>query len=62
MRDEIQNYLYSVCMTQIWVKNHLKKEIQVVEKINTMSISSIKQKFKKKPTNYIDEKSRWIKK
>ena len=61
MRDEIQNYLYSVCMTQIWVKNHLKKEIQSVEKINTMSISSIKQKLKK-TTNYINEKSRWIKK
>lgn len=46
MKYEIQNYLHSVCMTQIWVKNHLKKEIQVVEKINTMSISSIRQKLK----------------
>lgn len=46
MKDKIKLYLESSCKTQIWVKNHLKKEIQVVEKINTMSISSIRQKLK----------------
>ena len=46
MKDEIQVYLESICRSQIWVKNHLKKEIQVVERINTMSISSIRQKLK----------------
>ena len=48
MKDEITEYLESICKTQIWVKNHLKKEIQLVDKINTLSISSIRQKLKTK--------------
>jgi chromosomal replication initiator protein len=44
----MKEYLESICKTQIWVKNHLKKEIQLVDKINTLSISSIRQKLKTK--------------
>ena len=48
MKDEIQNYLERECKAQLIARKYYKKEIQVVEKINTMSISSIRQKLKTK--------------
>lgn len=40
-------YLNSYCKTQVWIKNQISKPIQEVEKINSYSISSVKQKLKK---------------
>jgi len=45
-KDDLQIYLESVCNVQAWAKKQIEKNKEKVEKINTFSISSIKQKLK----------------
>jgi len=51
MKDEIQEYLERECRTQLTARKYFKKEIQLVDKINTLSISSIRQQLKPKTMN-----------
>jgi len=46
MKDSLQIYLESVCKAQFWAKKQISKNIDVVDKINKNSISSVKQKLK----------------
>ena len=46
MKDNLQSYLENVCKTQQWAKKQINKKVEVVDRINTLSISSVKQKLK----------------
>jgi len=46
MKDELQIQLEMICHVQLWAKKQIAKENQLVDKINHLSISSIKQKLK----------------
>lgn len=39
-------HLEMICTVQSWAKKQIAKEKQIVDKINTLSISSVKQKIK----------------
>jgi hypothetical protein len=45
-KDNLQNYLIAQCRLREWVKKQIAKPIEKVDKINTMSISSVKQRLK----------------
>lgn len=46
MIDKIQQFLESHCKLQFWIRKQIKKEKELVDKINPYSISSVKQKLK----------------
>lgn len=46
MNDNLQRYLVNVCKTQQWAKIHINKKVEIKDEINTLSISSVKQKLK----------------
>ena len=46
MNDRKEKSLEDECKTYIWLINQIKKEKVLVNKINTLSISSVKQKLK----------------
>jgi hypothetical protein len=43
MKDNLQNYLISVCVNQFWIRKQIESQPQKVEKININSIASVKQ-------------------
>lgn len=46
MKDDLQIQLEMICTIQLFAKNQITKEKQLVDKINAFSISSVKQKLK----------------
>lgn len=46
MKDVIQEYLEFECKNQILVRKMINRPIEEVEKINRLSISSIRKKIK----------------
>ena len=46
MKDELQMYLESYCIRDIWIKKQINKKIKEVTQINTLSIASVKQQIK----------------
>jgi hypothetical protein len=46
MTNDLQRYLLNVCKTQQWAKMQINKKIEVKDKINPLSIASVKQKLK----------------
>ena len=48
MKDVIQEYLEFECKNQILVRKMINRPIEEVEKINRLSISSIRKKIKLK--------------
>ncbi len=46
MNDNLQRYLENECRIQIWAKKQISKQIEFKDKINKLSISSVKQKIK----------------
>ena len=46
MKDNLQSYLENVCKIQQWAKKQINKKVEVKERINALSISSVKQKLK----------------
>jgi hypothetical protein len=46
MKDKLQMQLEAICHVQLWEKKQIAKEKQLVDKINILSISSVKQKLK----------------
>lgn len=44
-KDALQIWLETECRIQQWAKKQIAKKTEKVEKINTLSISSIKQKL-----------------
>ena len=46
MNDNLQRYLVNVCKTQEWAKNQIAKKVELKDIINSLSISSVKQKLK----------------
>jgi len=44
-KDELQNYLIAQCRLQEWIKKQISKSIEKVDKINTSSITSVKQRL-----------------
>jgi len=46
MKDDLQRFLERKCVLDAWVKNQIKKKVEIVSVKNTFSISSIKQKNK----------------
>jgi len=45
-KDSLQIWLESECKIQAWAKKQIAKKVETVKEINTLSISSIKQKLK----------------
>lgn len=45
-KDDLQNYLIAQCRLHDWIKKQIEKKIEKIDKINTLSISSVKQKLK----------------
>jgi len=45
MKDNLQRYLENVCITQAWAKKQINKKIEYKDKINSLSISSVKQRL-----------------
>jgi len=45
-KDELQNYLIAQCRLHEWIKKKIAKKVESVDKINTLSISSVKQRLK----------------
>jgi hypothetical protein len=45
-KDDLQNYLIAQCRLREWIKKQIEKPIEKVDKINTSSIMSVKQKLK----------------
>jgi len=44
-KDDLQNYLIAQCRLQEWIKKQISKKVEKVDKINTSSISSVKQRL-----------------
>ena len=45
-KDDLQNYLIAQCRLHEWIKKQVAKKVEGVDKINTLSINSVRQRLK----------------
>jgi hypothetical protein len=46
IKDTLQLFLQGYCINQQWIKKQVARKVEIVEKINPYSISSVKQILK----------------
>lgn len=44
-KDELQRWLETQCILQLWTKKQINRKIEKVDKINPYSIKSVKQRL-----------------